>query len=208
MNTAYTTRKNISQGFTLLELLIAIAVFAVMSAMAYGGLNSVILNTTHSKIALERIHAVQHALFVMGRDLTQIVPRDIRDEFGNVQPYLSTNNNTDYLLEFTRGGHRNPAKLKRSNMLRIAYKYEDNKLNRFFWPQLDRVQGMDPYEKILLDDVTQIQLKYLDETGNWQSQWPPASNTGATTSPRPVAIELRIELKDWGEITRIFRVNV
>jgi len=205
------TAKKISKGFTLLELLIAIAVFAVMSAMAYGGLNNVILNSSHSEAALERIHAVQRAIFVINRDLTQITSRDIRDEFGNTQPYLTTNNTIDYLIEFSRSGHRNPAKLKRSNMLRVAYKHEDKTLSRLFWPQLDRVQGMEPYETALLDKVNNVELRYLDTSNQWQTQWPPstaAAPGGGTPIPRPVAIELKIELEDWGEITRIIRVGV
>lgn len=205
------TKKIPYKGFTLLELLIAVAVFAVMSVMAYGGLSSVILNSTHSGAALERIQAVQRAMFVITRDLTQIVSRNIRDEFGNTQPYLSTSNNIDVLLEFTRSGHRNPAELKRSNLLRVAYKHEDKILTRLFWPQLDRVQGMEPYEKILLDEVTQIELRYLDASNEWQKQWPPDTATqqaGSTSVSPPVAIEFKIELEDWGEIIRIFRVGI
>jgi general secretion pathway protein J len=203
------TEKKHNKGFTLLELLIAIAVFAVMSAMAYGGLSNVILNSTHSEAALERIQAVQHAVFVVTRDLTQIVSRDIRDEFGNAQSYLNTNN-IDFLLEFTRSGRRNPAKLKRSNLLRVAYKYEDKTMSRLFWPQLDRVQGMEPYETVLLDKVTQVELRYLDASNEWQTQWPPGGTPqqGGAAVPKPVAIEFKIELEDWGEIVRIFRVGV
>jgi len=209
------TEKNISRGFTLLELLIAVAVFAVMSVMAYGGLNNVILNSSHAKAALERLHAVQHAMFVITRDLTQITPRNIRDEFGNTQLYLnanlSANLTVNSLLEFTRSGRRNPAELKRSNLLRVAYKHEDKILTRLFWPQLDRVQGMDPYETVLLDGVTLIELRYLDQSNQWQKQWPPGTatqQTGSTSVSRPVAIEFKIELEDWGEIIRIFRVGV
>ena len=200
------TKKIFPKGFTLLELLIAIAVFAVMSAMAYGGLRSVISNSAHSKTELERIHAVQYAMSVMSRDLTQIVSRNIRDEFGNTLPYLTTSN-IDFLIEFTRGGYRNPAVLKRSNMLRVTYKHEDKTLVRLYWPQLDRVQGMEPYERVLLTGVSQIELKYLDDSGDWQTQWPPNNNQAGTPVPRPTAIELKINLEDWGEVTRLFRIN-
>jgi general secretion pathway protein J len=197
-----------SKGFTLLELLIAIAVFAVMSAMAYGGLSNVILISTHSEAALERMQVIQHTMTVITRDLTQISPRGIRDEFGNAQPYLTTSN-FDFLLEFTRSGRRNPAQLKRSNLLRVAYKYQDNILTRLYWPQLDRVQGIDPYETALLDAVTNVELRYLDASNEWKTEWPPSGTSSGSTAPPgpPVAIEFKIELEDWGEITRIFRVN-
>lgn len=199
-----------ARGFTLLELLIAIAVFAIMSVMAYGGLNSVILNSTQAKIELEKLQAVQHAMFTMTRDFTQIVKRNIRDEFGNTQAHLTAGTNIDYLVEFTRNGRRNPAKLLRSNLLRVAYKYEDDKLIRLFWPQLDRVQNMEPYEDVLLKNVKLAELRYLDDSGEWHAQWPPLSAAPVipgVTSDGPRAIEFKLELNGWGELTRIYRVN-
>lgn len=195
------------RGFTLLELLIAIAVFAIMSVMAYGGLSSVILNSTQAEIELEKLQTMQHAMFTMTRDFTQITRRNIRDEFGNTQPHLVAGSNIDFLVEFTRNGRRNPARLLRSNLLRVAYRYEDNKLFRLFWPQLDRVQGMEPYEDVLLDNVKLAELRYLDNAGEWHNEWPPLSSTGTVSVDSPLAIEFKLELDGWGEITRIYKVT-
>jgi general secretion pathway protein J len=195
-----------AHGFTLLELLIAISVFAIMSVMAYGGLSSVILNSSRTETELEKIQAVQHAMFTMTRDFTQIVNRSIRDEYGNTQAHLVAGANIDYLVEFTRNGRRNPAKLLRSHLLRVAYRFEDNKLIRLFWPQLDRVQGMEPYEDILLEDVVLAELRYLDNSGEWHDQWPPLA-APATTILSPKAIEFKLELNGWGELTRIYKVT-
>jgi general secretion pathway protein J len=194
-----------TQGFTLLELLIAIAVFAIMSVMAYGGLSNVISNSTRIEAELEKIHSVQRAMFTMTRDFMQITNRSIRDEFGNTQPHLTTNINTDYLVEFTRNGRRNPAKLLRSHLLRVAYKFEEKKLSRLFWPQLDRVQGMEPYEDVLLDNVTLAELRYLDDSNEWHNEWPPLSST-TTAIDTPRAIEFKLELEGWGELTRYYMV--
>lgn len=204
------TKKPAINGFTLLELLIAIAVFAIMSAMAYGGLSSVISNSTITEVELEKVRTVQRAMFTMTRDFTQIANRKIRDEFGTTQPHLVAGANIDYLVEFTRNGRRNPAKLLRSHLLRVAYRFEDNKLTRLFWPQLDRVQGMEPYEDILLEDVKLAELRYLDNSGEWHDQWPPLNaaavpDTDTANSPR--AIEFKLELDGWGELTRIYMVS-
>ena len=208
------TKKPATSGFTLLELLIAIAVFAIMSAMAYGGLSSVISNSTITEVELEKVRTVQRAMFTMTRDFTQISNRKIRDEFGTTQPHLVAGANIDYLVEFTRNGRRNPAKLLRSHLLRVAYRFEDNKLTRLFWPQLDRVQGMEPYEDVLLEDVKLAELRYLDDSGEWHDQWPPLNATAATAAPddpgatnSPRAIEFKLELDDWGELTRIYMVS-
>ena len=192
------------KGFTLIELLIAISVFAVMSVMAYGGLSQIIDNSKHSKDELERLQSVQRAVLTISRDFTQITQRDIRDEYGNNQPFLDASNQLDYLVEFTRNGRRNPAKLKRSNLLRIAYKFEDEKLIRLFWPQLDRAPAMEAYETTLLEQMERVEFRYRDDKKEWHSQWPPISGASVELT----AIELTLELKDWGEITRLYQVGL
>ncbi len=195
--------QRLNKGFTLIELLIAIAVFSVMSVMAYGGLSQIIQNSQHSKAELERLQSVQRAVLTISRDLTQIIERDIRDEYGNPQPFINASSDLDYLIEFTRNGRRNPAKLKRSNLLRVAYQFEDEKLSRLFWPQLDRAPAMEPYESTLLDQVERVELRYRDNAKEWHSQWPPLS--GATIEL--TAIEFTLKLKNWGEITRLYQVG-
>ena len=205
-----TAAASVQKGFTLIELLIAIAVFAVMSVMAYGGLSQIIENGKHAKVELERLQSVQRAVTSISRDLGQITKRDIRDEYGNTQPFLIAGNSLDYLVEFSRGGRRNPAKLKRSNLLRVAYQLDDDKLVRLFWPQLDRAQGMEPYESILLDQVTEVELRFRDDANEWHSEWPPlnAQPQANGNPPQLTAIEFKLELADWGEVTRLYQVGL
>lgn len=205
---SFTARRPSWRGFTLIELLIAIAVFSVMSVMAYGGLSQIIQNSSHSKLELQRLQSIQRAVLSISRDLTQIIERDIRDEYGNTQPFLLAGNSIDYLLEFTRNGRRNPAKLQRSHLLRVAYQHEDGKLLRLFWPQLDRAPGMVPYESILLEQVTAVELRFRDDAGEWHSTWPPLNAQQAGANPsRLSAIEFTLELENWGEISRLYQVG-
>lgn len=196
-------------GFTLLELLIAISVFAVMSVMAYGGLSQIIRNNDSAEKSLARMQEVQQAMYTLTRDFNQIIERDIRDEFGNPQSYLSAGSNLDMLVEFSRSGRRNPAKLLRSHLQRVAYQLKDNTLYRLTWAQLDRVQGMEPNSNELLTDVETIEIRFLDATAEWRDAWPPLSFTATpgTTAPLPVAIEINITLKDWGSLKRLYKVR-
>lgn len=197
-----------TKGFTLIELLISISVFAVISVMAYGGLSQIIDNSLHSKAQLERLQTVQRAILTLGRDLTQISHRAIRDEYGNIQPALLTGSNLDHLVEFTRSGRRNPAKLKRSNLLRVAYQQRDDQLIRLFWPQLDRAQGSEPYENVLIEQVAEFELRYMDEAKKWHPEWPPTGSNQQNNAPAQlIAIELTLDLKDWGEIKRLYQVG-
>lgn len=193
-------------GFTLLELLIASIIFAIMSVMAYGGLSNVLDNSKSSQQSLKRLQQVQQSVSVLNRDFSQIIQRGIRDEYGNRQPYLTTGNNLDNLIEFTRGGMVNPANLLRSHLLRVAYRFDDEKLVRLQWPQLDRAQGIEAKQSTLIDNVEKVTIRFLDENAEWQEQWPPL-NTGAGDTQDLAAIEIVMQLKDWGDIRRLYAMN-
>lgn len=200
------------QGFTLLELLIASIIFAIMAIMAYGGLDNVLDNSKASKQALKRLQQVQQGISVLNRDFSQIIKRPIRDEYGNTQPYLSSGINIDNLIEFTRGGRSNPANLIRSSLVRVAYRFDDESLVRLQWTQLDRPQAAEPKQTILLEEIENVTLRFLDQKAEWQGQWPPL-NAGATetagniSAANPLAIEIVLQLKDWGEIRRLYAMN-
>ena len=199
------------RGFTLLELLIASIIFAIMAVMAYGGLDNVINNSESSQQSLKRLQQVQQSISVLNRDFSQIIQRGIRDEYGNKQPYLTAASNIDNLIEFTRAGRVNPAELLRSNLLRVAYRFDDEKLVRLQWPQLDRAQGTEARQTTIIDNVEEVTLRFLDENGEWREQWPPLNaspgNTPGNVSPKPAAIEIVMQLKDWGDIRRLYDMN-
>jgi general secretion pathway protein J len=201
------------QGFTLLELLVASMIFAIMAVMAYGGLSNVIDNSQASQQALDRLRQIQQGVSVMNRDFSQIIPRPIRDEYGNPQPYLSAGDNIDNLVEFTRGGRVNPANLLRSSLVRVAYRFEEEQLIRLQWPQLDRAQESEPKQTVLIDNIENVTLRFLDENAEWQERWPPldsGSGSGSTSTAAivaPLGIEITLQLKDWGEIRRLYAMK-
>ena len=199
------------QGFTLIEVLIASVIFAIMAVMAYGGLQNVIDNSQSSKRALNRLQQLQKCISVLNRDLLQIIPRPIRDEFGNPQPALSTTTNLDYLVEFTRSGRPNPTSAALSTLQRVAYQLEDGKLIRLQWPHLDRAQESEPRKSILIDEVENVTITFLDENNQSQTQWPPlnivTNEDGTTENPGQKAIEVTLLLKDWGEIRRLYAMQ-
>jgi len=204
--------KQPQQGFTLLELLVAIVIFAIMSVMAYGGLNNVINNSEAATRSLQRLQQLQQAISVLNRDFNQLRKRNIRDEYGVRKAWLLAGNNIDNLVAFTRGGRLNPANLKRSSLERVAYRFEDNKLIRLQWPFLDRAPGSEPDKYTLLDNINTVSLRYADKNHAWHEQWPPLNSTATTADGKTLntavltAIEIKIKLNDLGEIRRLYAV--
>ncbi|MET0051097.1 MAG: type II secretion system minor pseudopilin GspJ [Candidatus Thiodiazotropha sp.] len=193
-------------GFTLLELLIAITIFAIIATFVYSGLKVVLDTEQQTSAYSKRMTQLQLGLNLMQRDIIQIVDRPVRDQHGDSQPSLSSGGFAGILLELTRDGYANPMKLNRSNLQRVGYQLEDETLYRVTWPVLDRAQDTEPNRFKLFNQVTALEIAYFDKELNRQSRWPPeVRGVEADQQPTlPVAIEINLELKDWGNIRRIF----
>jgi len=198
-----------TQGFTLLELLVAMTIFAIMAAIAYGGLNNVMLAREQTDKHAEQLHQLQLAVNWITRDIEQTVDRGVRSEYGEFMPALLGNDFEGYLIELTRGGWRNPANQARSNLQRVAYAVKDEQLVRAYWRVLDRAEDSKPYENVLLDGVKGVEIRYLASDNEWYTSWP-AQLPGAATNTPPVlpkAVEFNIDTKQFGKITRLLRVG-
>ncbi len=197
-----------AQGFTLLELLIAITIFAIIATFVYAGLN-VVLETKHqTEQHLERLSKLQLGLHLLQRDIEQAVNRPIRDEYGDSQSAFKSGGLSELLLEMTRGGYANPLKQSRSTLQRVAYQLEDNSLYRIIWPTLDRASESEPRRQRLFDEVEGVEIVFYDQEMKKHSEWPDPQS-GANTKPAPVlpkAVEVVIEHEKWGNIRRLFRV--
>ncbi len=192
-------------GFTLLELLIALAIFAILSSLAYGSLRSALFNREQSQLRTEQLTQLQMALLFISRDLEQVVNRPVRNTYGDTQRPLLTPQQT-YRLEFTRGGWNNPGQRGRSTLQRVAYAVEEGALIRYSWRMLDRTDEKPALRQLLLDEVTEFELRFLDERKEWRKEWPALNAEDTAQRPLPVAIELTLELQEWGRIRRLYRL--
>jgi general secretion pathway protein J len=190
-------------GFTLLELLVALSIFALISAMAYGGLQSVMTQQQQTGARSERLADLQKAYRIMQRDLEQIVSRQIRNEFGDrIGPVVGGSGFDG--VEFSRAGHPNPAGFLRSEIQRVAYVPDQDTLLRRTWRVLDRAQDTEPDEQVLVESMSRFSMRFLDEANEWQERWPPASDQGGLLSGLPIAVEVQLELDALGILTWIF----
>lgn len=190
-------------AFTLLELLVALAIFSLIAAMAYSGLNAVLNAQQQTSQQAQQLAKLQMAIHFISRDVQQFVDRPIRNEFGEFEPSLLGQHNQ---LTFTHAGWRNPTQQKRSQLRRVHYFIENEKLWYRYWLVLDRAQDSQPYQVKLLDGIEQMRVAFLADDNQWQSSWvisPQAVNQDKQLTP-PRAIEVILQTQRWGTVRRLF----
>ena len=198
-------------GFTLVELLVAIAIFAIVGVMALSGYTQLQRQAEYTEQRLERTREVQRAVQTMVQDLSQVEPRPIREPIGErYLPALLAGESVEHKLEFTRAGWSNMAGLPRPTLQRVAYRLDPDGLWRDHWRVLDRTQSSEPVRVKLLTGVRTVTFRFMGSNRDWVDQWPAARTVGPSTSDaervRPVAVELTLELEDWGTIKRLIEV--
>jgi general secretion pathway protein J len=199
-------------GFTLLELLVAVAIFSVVGVMALSGYTQLQKQAEYADQRLERTREVQRAVQTITQDLAQIDPRPIREPLGESQmPAVLAEDVVEYNLQFTRAGWSNTAGLPRATLQRVGYRLDQEGLWRDHWPVLDRTLTVEPVRRKLLAGVRSVTFRFMDSSRTWVDRWPAAS--GGTIGPagpdmrqRPSAIEVTLELEDWGTIRRVVEV--
>ena len=193
-------------GFTLLEMLIALAIFSLLAVMSYGGLSSVLEQQFRTGIEADRLAELQKTYLVMQRDIEQVVTRPVRSEFGEeLAPLVG-----DQTLELTRGGWSNPLRSPRSTLQRVAWSWEDRQLRRYVWQVLDRAQDTLPVEQLLMDNIESMHIRYLTAVDEWKEQWPELiqnPDPGAESPVLPRAVEVAIEHEHYGPLVWLFQLS-
>ncbi len=197
-------------GFTLMELLVAVAIFAVVGTLALSGYTELQKQSEYAEQRLERTREVQRAVQTITQDLEQLEPRPIREPLGeSLLPALLAQDPTEYSLQFTRAGWSNTAGLSRPTLQRVGYRLDQEGLWRDNWPVLDRTLSVEPIRRRLLGGVRTVTFRFMDQSRTWVDRWPAAA--GAVSAQpdarqRPAAIEVTLELEDWGTIRRVVEV--
>lgn len=186
-----------TQGFTLLELLVAMAIFAFIGIMAYGGLEAMMKNAEGSRQAREQLAEVQRSLRMIDDDMSMIVNRPVRDGLGTQQLALQSGRDGTTILEFTRTTRVREG-FAPSPFSRVRYRWQDGTLWRDEWNPPDAAQ-LEPEQSIRLwREVTEIELRFLEDGKESQTWPPPAENMSL-----PQALSLQIRFADGQVITQV-----
>lgn len=214
---SFATRRQQS-GFTLVEVLIAMAITAFVSLVAYTSIATVMSSVETLAVSGDRTWEINRAWAMISRDLRQFVPRTVRDEFGQSEPALTGGELAPFELTFTRTGWHNPNAHPRSHLQRINYRLEGDALYRDTYFVLDRSSETEPESVKLLEGVEYMELLFLGDLeglefegrskeidpDNWEENWVDRNLAQGDVLAPPVALRITLQLTDWGEMSRYY----
>ena len=194
--------RNSEKGFTLVELLVALAIFALLAAFAYRGLN--VLLESRASLANESRKWRDVALFVgrVERDLQAVLNRRAKNTYGNdtapVTSVVDLGPNPAPGLSLTRSGgglYDNALAAPQ----RVAYRFMDGRVMRLAWPAVDSAPRIDPAATTVIEGVRGLAFRFMDVRGEWRPTWGLAGSPDAM----PAAVEMTLELQSGERIVRL-----
>ena len=201
-------------GFTLMEMLVALALFAMIGLIS----SQMLYQTANLSLTMvgrsEYITDIHRAMSVIDRDMRQLVNRGIRDELGEFFDPLTLDDGR--LLQFSRMGWLNPFDESRGSVQRIEYSIEEGTLSRRYWHVMDRDQESVPVTQTVMQG-SEMQFVLEDSDGEQLTTYPEHLDVeelipeiGDPTAgeeeeePRPVAIRFTFTLPDVGSFERVW----
>jgi general secretion pathway protein J len=194
-----------ARAFSLLELLVALAVFAALAAAAYGGLASIARTRAALAQQQDRFAAVTRAVSALERDLRQAIARPVLGNGGQME-YALLGDSSSIVL--TRLGYANPLAEPRSHLERVVYSSERGTLRRGRYAVLDRAPDSTPSVRDVLERAGDLQVRDLGDDNAWHETWPPRGLPDPVvpidlSARLPRAVEFRFAPADLGEIRRV-----
>ena len=184
-------------GFTLIEVLLAVAIVALIAVLGYRAVAA--LSDSETKLAAEAARWRTLDLFFarLEGDLRQAMPRTARLSETREPAWVGVADTAgNSMLAFSRAGPEFTLE-PRSAGQRLAYRYRDGAVDVLYWASYDRPRGALPTAYTLLDGVARFQLAYLARDGGWADTWPRAEE-----SELPRAIRVRLTLASGEAIER------
>jgi len=194
-----------ARGFTLVELLVAVAVLAVIAAVSLRGLDSILGTQSHLQAEARRWGDIAMAMAQLSGDLAQAVSRPARDASGRHDAALLIKRDPDDAqprLAITRLGRIDSA-ASLGETRRVGYRLRAQTLEYLIWPAVDSAPGETPSAVPMLENVTDLRLRALAHDGSWSPVWP----GGGELAGLPRAVEIEVTLSSGERILRLFALR-
>lgn len=185
------------QGFTLIEILVALMIFAILSVIVAGCLHHVLNENQRIASQQKTIHQLLKTEMTLRTDVLQMVPKSTTDIHHHIiKPIESLPKGMDFI----RTGVVNPdSYYARNSFERVRYVLKNHRLLRI----------LRKHPVILLNHVDVFQIRYLDRQNRYYDHWPLSYRSNAeriNASPLPKAIAVRIHIEKMGEWHWLFPI--
>ncbi|MCX8514562.1 MAG: type secretion system protein GspJ [Pseudomonadota bacterium] len=192
-------------GFTLLELLVAIFIFAIISTMAYRTIAALVITKQVVTDSQQKWGDIGNAVNKMAVIWDRAIPLAVRDENGNLIPAVLGKNklsgNFDSQVEFTIAGFIGDPQYGSSAPKRVGFRYLDGNLYFVIWPYMNRVLGNTPVVTLILSNIQTFQVLFYYPDKQWRDTWP---LDNSNFSNLPTGFKMNIKLNSGEEINRVW----
>jgi general secretion pathway protein J len=177
--------RSAEHGFTLIELLVAVMIFAMLATGGVLLLRSTVDGQAAVRVHLDALADVQRGLSTLDADLSQATVRISRTQDGALAPafFGRVAQDDEPLMQFVRDGWSNPGMLRHPSLQKIEYWWRDGRLERIGYDALDGAEPTEP--AVLFDGVTALTLRYRAKNGSWLERWAPEK-----PADMPTAVEM------------------
>ncbi len=182
------------RGFTLVEMLIALSIFAAIAAMGVSLLRSSVDTQDAVQARLKAMGGINRLRAVMANDLAQALPRSTRGPSGEAVPAF-LGSSTGFAFVHAGAGHGDGG--SRPGIERVGYALMAGEWRRATQPMLDGTP-LDAGDR-LVGDVIGVAVRYRGADGHWSATW--SSDPGDRL---PLAVEVRLTRTGRAPLTMLF----
>jgi len=206
-----------ARGFTLVEVLVAMAITALVAVVSYSSLSAALVSAERLRVSAQRAQEIGQVMAMLSRDIRQTASRTVIDEFGQRTPAVMGGELARDMLTVTRAGWHNSTGAPRGTLQRVDWWLEEETLWRGYFPVLDITPGTERIETAVLDGVERFEVRFLPNVAaleinrddvidrrNWEDSWVADLSQPDQGLPPPAAVEVTMEVSGLGEVTRLY----
>ncbi len=189
-----------TRGFTLVEMLIALFIFALISVLAYRATSA--MTDGEARLAQESAHwrLLEQLFSRMEADIQQALPRTLSENGQAIPAWTGTRDAQGrVLLQFARAPSRLASPAGTPMGQRVAYEWTNGALDMVYWPAFDQSGNDSSQHYRLLNGVRHFRLDYLTRNGEWVESWPQEKEPAL-----PRAVRVQIAADNAAPVERIF----